>query len=306
MGCGGAAPTVSMAERPFVDGPPGSADVCKALARVAASTWGLDRPELLRMGMNATFACGPVVLRISRPTAPPTAAIDLATALAGHGVRVARPVRDDTVTDGDLAVTAWERLVPIDATADWTEIGRMVAVVHGLSRDDIPAAYPTPPCESFPWWRLDDLLHELRPVIDEQAFIGLARVVARHRDWSTDVDRVVCHGDVHPGNVIMTADGPALLDWDLLCMGPRGWDHAMLLRLARWGWPASWYDDFARGYGCSLAADPVAVAVAELRLVAATLMRLRAGRADPAAMPEAQRRLSFWRGDRDAPTFTAQ
>ena len=28
-------------------------------------------------------------------------------------------------------------------------------------------------------------------------------------------------------------------------------------------------------------------------------MRLRAGRADPAAMPEAQRRLAFWRGDPD-------
>ena len=79
----------------------------------------------------------------------------------------------------------------------------------------------------------------------------------------------------------------------------------MLLRLPRWGWPASWYDDFAAGYGCSLADRPVAIAIAELRLVAATLMRLRAGRADPAAMPEAQRRLSFWRGDRDAPTFTA-
>ena len=129
--------------------------------------------------------------------------------------------------------------------------------------------------------------------------------MARHRDWSTGVARVVCHGDVHPGNVIMTADGPVLLDWDLLCLGPRGWDHGMLLRLPRWGWPASWYDDFAAGYGASLAADPVAVAVAEMRLVAATLMRLRAGRADPQAMPEAQRRLSFWRGDRDAPTFTA-
>ena len=50
----------------------------------------------------------------------------------------------------------------------------------------------------------------------------------------------------------MTADGPVLLDWDLLCLGPPGWDHAMLLRLPRWGWPARWYDDFAAGYGRSL------------------------------------------------------
>jgi len=294
-----------MPERPFVDGPPGSAEACHALARRAAASWRLDRPDLLRTGMNAIYTAGRVVIRIGRPTAPATAAIELARTLAGHGVRVPAPVRDDAVTDGTLAATAWERLTPIDTTADWTAVGRMVAVVHGIRPDEIPSAYPTPPCESFPWWQLDDLLDELRPVIDEQAFIGLARVVARHRDWSSGVVRVLCHGDVHPGNVLMTADGPALLDWDLLCLGPRGWDHGMLLRLPRWGWPASWYDDFAVGYGASLAADPVAVAVAEMRLVAATLMRLRAGRADPQAMPEAQRRLSFWRGDRDAPTFTA-
>ena len=45
----------------------------------------------------------------------------------------------------------------------------------------------------------------------------------------------------------------------------------MLLRLPRWGWPARWYDEFADGYGRSLADDPVTVAIAELRLVAATL-----------------------------------
>ena len=72
-----------------------------------------------------------------------------------------------------------------------------------------------------------------------------------------------------------------LLDWDTMCLGPPGWDHAMLLRLPRWGWPARWYDAFAAGYGRSLADDPSADALADLRLVAATLMRLRAARTDP-------------------------
>ena len=112
-----------------------------------------------------------------------------------------------------------------------------------------------------------------------------------------DAPDVVCHGDVHPGNVAMTPSGPVLLDWDLLCSGPPGWDHAALLGAHRWGYPATWYDDFATGYGRSLADDPRTKAIAELRLVAATLMRLRAGRADPAAMPEAQHRLAYWRGD---------
>ena len=64
------------------------------------------------------------------------------------------------------------------------------------------------------------------------------------------------------------------------------------------------YPAFAAGYGRSLADDPAAVAVAELRLVAATLMRLVAGISDPVAMAEAQRRLRYWRGDHDAPAWT--
>lgn len=40
-----------------------------------------------------------------------------------------------------------------------------------------------------------------------------------------------------------------------------------------------------------------------LRLLAATLMRLEAGRDDEAAATEAQRRLRWWRGDPDAPMW---
>ena len=120
------------------------------------------------------------------------------------------------------------------------------------------------------------------------------------------VPYALVHGDLHPGNVASTVAGPVLIDWDLLCRAPVGWDHAMLLTLPRWGWPPVWYDEFAAGYGCSLRDDPVAVALAELRLVAATLMRLRAARVDAGAMSEARRRLAYWRGDPDAPVWRAQ
>ena len=294
-----------MAERPFVDGPLSSPDEAAAAARAAAATWGLGDLVLIRMGMNGIFSAGDVVLRVSRPSAPPTASIELARVIADAGVRVAAPLRADAFHHGTLAVTAWERVVAVDREPDWRDVGRMVAVVHGLGRDDVPRDYPLPRCEHFPWWNLGELLTEVGDVVDDVARAGLAAIIARHRGWYEEVERVVCHGDVHPGNVVMTADGPALLDWDLLCLGPPGWDHASLLRAERWGWPASWYDDFAAGYGRSLADDPVTDAIAELRLVAATLMRLRAGRADPAAMPEAQRRLAYWRGEPDAPAWVA-
>jgi Ser/Thr protein kinase RdoA (MazF antagonist) len=118
---------------------------------------------------------------------------------------------------------------------------------------------------------------------------------------------VICHGDVHPGNVIQSADGPVLLDWDLLCRGPAAWDHAPLMTWThRWGGDAGIYESFAEGYGVSLRGDPLAEALAELRLVAATLMRVRAARQNPAAAAEAELRLRYWRGEPDAPQWHPQ
>ena len=168
-----------------------------------------------------------------------------------------------------------------------------------------PAGQPLPPCESFPWWHFDERLAEVDGALDAAARAGLADVIERHAGWTEGLERVVCHGDVHPGNVMMTSEGVTLLDWDMLCAGPPAWDHAMLMRLDRWGWPPRWYDEFAAGYGHSLAGESAAEALADLRLVAATLMRLRAGLSDPSAMPEAQLRLAYWRGEPDAPVWTA-
>ena len=46
----------------------------------------------------------------------------------------------------------------------------------------------------------------------------------------------LCHGDLHPGNVIMTADGPRLIDWGGATRAPAGldlaWCHVVLSELA--------------------------------------------------------------------------
>jgi len=46
----------------------------------------------------------------------------------------------------------------------------------------------------------------------------------------------LCHGDLHPGNVIMTADGPRLIDWGGATRAPAGLDlaccHVILCELA--------------------------------------------------------------------------
>ncbi len=296
--------------RPFVAQPPGPVEDVGAAAEAAARHWGLPAPELLRLGMNGTFAAGDsVVLRVCRPSAPAEQALWLAGVLAAHGVRVPAPVRDDVVRDGALEVVAVERIEPV-GSVDWVEVGAMVAHVHRLEPTDVRGRYPLPWCGSFPWWDFDALLDDVGGEIDDVARAALQAGIARHHPLilATRHDAgVVCHGDVHPGNVLPTESGPVLLDWDLLCRGPIAWDHGPLMTwTARWGGEPGLYERFAEGYGRSLRGDPLGEAVAELRLVAATLMRVRAGRTNAAAHEEAERRLRWWRGDVDAPTWKAQ
>lgn len=296
------------ADRPFVDAPVGDPHVAQQVAIAAASEFDLGEPTLMRVGMNALFRCHDVVLRVGRPSADPALGVALARRLLELGIPVVRPWSERAIVSGDLAVTAWVH-VPTgqDVRVDWTTVGSVVRRVHELDVGDLPGGYPVPSPATFPWWQFDHIIDDVTAEIDDAARAGLGAAVNRNRGWAEMVDEVVCHGDVHPGNVLMTADGPLLVDWDLMCRAGPGWDHAMLITLAeRWGGTAEAYGDFARGYGRSLADDPTTRALAELRNVAATLMRVRAGRADPGAKLEAERRLRYWRGDPDAPTWRAQ
>lgn len=300
------------AARAYVDRRVDDLGAAAQAAAVAAEHWGVAEPVLHRVGMNAIFTADEVVLRVGIPSVPATASIELAWHLARHGLRVPAPVRDDVVTCGELSVTAWERIDTADTAetadrADWVAVGAMVRRVHAIDPADLPPSVPLPHPSVLPWWHFDDLLARAEPALDELARAGLRAAIERHRGWEHFAGAVVCHGDVHPGNVVMSANGPVLLDWDLLCLAPPGWDHGPLLTLhERWGGTAGTYDAFAEGYGRSFADDPATLAFAELRLVAATLMRVLASVADPLARPEAELRLRHWRGDPAAPPWNAQ
>ena len=50
----------------------------------------------------------------------------------------------------------------------------------------------------------------------------------------------VIHGDLHPGNVMLSADGPMLIDWSNVCVGDRGADLAQTwIVVAHLGLPTS-------------------------------------------------------------------
>lgn len=301
----------SAATRPFVDRPITDVPAARSLAARVAAESGLAAPTLLHHGMNCVFRCGDLALRVSHLNGPPGAAYELADALTAAGVRVARPAQPRLIAHGPagsgLAVTGWQ-LVPTRGVVDWAEVGAMVRTVNGLDRRSLPTDYPIPSCTDYPWWRFDEIVGEVAASIDGPALAGIRRVIERHRGWieasGGPESWVVCHGDVHPQNVIAGPAGPVIIDWDLLCLGPRSWDHAPLRSMiARWGARPAWYADFARGYGADLGDDPITVALTELRLVAATLLRVKAGRADAAARAEAERRLAYWRGDPTAPRW---
>jgi Ser/Thr protein kinase RdoA (MazF antagonist) len=300
---------VTPAARPFVDRPVGDVEQATRLARAVAGSLGLGAPALLRVGMNALFRAGDVVLRVGRPSASARLAVELAQRLRELGIPAPVAAAPEAYVEGELAATCWVPLVATDAPVDWRAVGRMVRGVHALTVSDLPDGYPVPSPASFPWWDFAALLADVGPEIDAEARAGLDAAIERNAGWNLidPGDSVVCHGDVHPGNVVMTGDGPVLIDWDLMCSAPPGWDHAMLLTLAdRWGGDRRAYPEFATGYGSSMADDVATQRFAELRNVAATLMRVRAGRTDPAARAEAERRLRFWRGEPDAPQWQAQ
>jgi thiamine kinase-like enzyme len=153
------------------------------------------------------------------------------------------------------------------------------------------------------------MLADVADDLDLAAHEALRTTIDRNRGWTDSVRRapVLCHGDVHPGNVLMSGSGALLVDWDLMCVASPAWDHAMLTTYAgRWGGDPRSYAAFAEGYGRSLADDELTQTLGTLRNVAATIMRVRAGRTDPAAAEEAARRLRWWRGDPDAPAWRAQ
>lgn len=294
-------------QRPFVDRPVDDLVAAGRVAAAAAVHWGLGEPTLIRVGMNAIYRSGAVVLRVSTPSAPAVASIELAERLLDRGLAVTRPVRTDAVESAGLSATAWEHLPATGTPIDWNEVGRMVRQTHDIAPSDLPDRYPLPRPSEFPWWDFPTLFAQTVDALDDGARIGLEAAIGRWPDWARPTGSVVCHGDVHPGNVMMTERGPVLIDWDLLCWAPPGWDHAPMMTWAsRWGGDPAWYTEFAAGYGRSMFGTASAEAFAELRLVAATLMRLKAGLADDAAMPEAQRRLAYWRGESDAPAWQAQ
>ena len=279
--------------------------------------------QLIRRSMNAVYKVttpsGPQIMRVSQPTDTTLPAIEFAEFLRRTHFEVPAPMSHVPFRHDEIEITLWEYVEPdLNQLVDWQAIGSFVQRLHEINPADIAKFYPLPKAASFPWWNFDELLADMGPTLDVTDHeILLERwqtlrpyfITTQNIDLESSLDRpVLCHGDIHPGNVIVsrTTGRPVLLDWDLLSVAPREWDHAALLTWAsRWGGQASTYSDFARGYGSDFSTNDLANALAELRLLSATLMRWRASLSLPSARAEAENRMKWWRQDPTAPMWQA-
>jgi aminoglycoside phosphotransferase (APT) family kinase protein len=90
----------------------------------------------------------------------------------------------------------------------------------------------TPPTQEFLFLR--DWLAALRlscGSVPKPIATGILALIERLRPGDG-----LCHADLHPGNVIMTADGPRLVDWTGAVRAPAAFDlscgHIVLIELA--------------------------------------------------------------------------
>ncbi|MHB1445432.1 MAG: phosphotransferase enzyme family protein [Acidimicrobiales bacterium] len=269
----------------------------------------VDGPlHLLRSGSNYVFRAGDMVVRVSNASSDQADQLALIRRLSEAGVPVLEPQADLGLVGG-ARVTLWEYIEP-GTRVDYAGLGHAIARLHTIPPEDLADLVPLPWYGEAPWLQFEANLDAAAgtDILDAAEVDALRQVCEELRNWhilDSDEPVVVCHGDVHPANVLMRDGRPVIIDWDLICLGPPAWDHAALLTWpGRWGGGPSDYSDFARGYGKDLSADALARRLARVRLIGPTINMVRLATSTDRARAEAKVRLRYWMGDPEAPQWT--
>jgi thiamine kinase-like enzyme len=236
--------------------------------------------------------------------------VALARWLVSEGFPVSAPLADPDSIDG-AKLSLWEYIhADKHRPIDFEQVGEIVARLHRIAPARLKNAVALPFCGDAAWLAVEQNLElaEAASVVDADGLAALRRECVALRGWHDRASRevlVVCHGDVHPQNILMRGDEVVIIDWDGTCLGPPAWDHAALMTSAdRWGGAAETYPDFARGYGADLHASSLAQELAALRLLAPTINMIINGASNPTCADEARTRMRYWLGDPAAPPWT--
>jgi aminoglycoside phosphotransferase (APT) family kinase protein len=148
----------------------------------------------------------------------------------GDGLVLRRPMVPRSM-DREAAVMRWvhDQGYPCPMPHEVVDDGLVMARIHGVSMLDDLVAHPHP--------------HRLRRdatlLADLHGWLHRLTVPAAGPGRDDDTDRLpdlpspfgagasLLHGDLHPGNVLLTADGPVVIDWTNAAIGPPGADLAV-------------------------------------------------------------------------------
>jgi Ser/Thr protein kinase RdoA (MazF antagonist) len=223
---------------------------------------GLDAvgAELIRLGENALFrlpAAG-VVVRVARTMAHWDDSVKEANVsrwLAEHAYPAARlaEVPQPLEVDGH-PVTFWREVPGRDGTeGDAALLGVLLRRLHGLPA---PTGFRLPPVALL--GRVEPRIKNSEiPAGDKGFLLGACeRLRAEAARLSFVLPAGPIHGDAHVANLIVTEDGPVLIDLERFAWGQPEWDLSMTAteyRTAGW-WTDAQYQAFVDAYGFDVTA----------------------------------------------------
>jgi Ser/Thr protein kinase RdoA (MazF antagonist) len=256
----------------------------------------------VRLGENALFHVPALeaLLRVARPQRSAESiarSVQLARRLRANGVPTPEPLTFDTMEQPFVSesgtVTVW-RYYPEDRSRQFSfrEFGGMLREFHRRAadlQDCLPAWRPLERTRR----RLDEARRQEMPT-GWLSILGrrLTEVEEGLEHLDSVLGRGPVHGDAHRGNVLLTREGPVLLDLDEVCVAPREWDLApTLVTRHRFGTSREDWHRFSAAYGYDLAQSPAAVPLVRLRELSMTVWLLQQHGATPEIDAELDRRV---------------
>ncbi len=242
--------------------------------------------RLVRLGENALFHAPAMeaLLRVARPQKSPrriAETIQLARLLRAEGVPAPEPLTYERLEQPFVSpsgtVSFW-RYYKEDGSWRFSsgEFGGLLREFHARAsvfERCLPAWRPLEHTRR----RLGEARRQGLPqpwlqVLDRR----LVDVEGGLRRLRSELGRGAVHGDAHRGNLLLTSEGPVLLDLDEVCVAPREWDLApTLVTCRRFGLSHEDWDSFSTAYGYDLLQSPAAKPLVWLRELAMTTWLLQ-------------------------------
>lgn len=232
-------------------------------ADVAMHIYGLVRERmhlppadarLIRIGENALIHSHPYVVRIARSAGSLDDArkeVAVSAWLNASGLPASRTSDHEqpVMVDGH-PVTVWHFAQSIGRKATAAELGAVLARLHGLpavGRPDLPRF------DIF--GRVQQRLDHPAAPSDAVEYLSaeVARLRTAHASLTYPSPPTAIHGDAHVQNIIVTANGPLLIDFERFGIGHPEDDLAVTATERTVGWHTDAdYAEFCQAYGADV------------------------------------------------------